>query len=69
MRTRIEQVAEPAPEPPNPELEQLREFKAVALQAQREGDVGDAFEKQGYARKLGKLYTALHRRARRQPRT
>jgi hypothetical protein len=58
-----EEQVEPTPEgePVNAEeLQDLREFKAAALQAQREGDIGDAFEKQGYTRKLGKLYAALH---------
>lgn len=56
----IEPTPEPAPEPVNAELEDLREFKAVALAAQREGDIGDAFEKAGYTRKLAALYIALH---------
>ena len=52
--------AEPTPEPPNPELEDLRQFKAAALASQREGEIGDEFEKQGFTPKLAKLWSALN---------
>ena len=56
-----EQAPEPTPEQPSvEEVQDLRAFKALALHAQREGEISDEFEKAGYSGKLAKLWSALN---------